>query len=130
MNLVAQARLELWLRQAFAESGMSDPGGFAVKNTLQSASEVLVRLPLIALILSLLGALAYVLIGKLSRAVAFASLSFALFMCFGGISALWYADGLQRTARPPFVIGGLLTISVALSAAHPIWSRLHHRFTG
>ena len=58
VKLAFEARAELRLHEAFAPSGMSDPGAFLVKNSLEAASEGLVRMPLLALFLSLTGALA------------------------------------------------------------------------
>ena len=34
--------------------------------------------------------------------------------------ALWYADSLNRSARPPFVMAGVLAAGIALCGAHPI----------
>lgn len=122
--LAAEARVELWLQQAFVESGMSDPGGFVVRNTLEAASEGLVRMPVVALFLSLLGGSMSVWISNRSRIVVFLVGCFALLMFVWGASALWHANSLPRAARPPFVLAGIFLASVALSAAHPIWSSL------
>lgn len=129
LGLALEARVELWLQEAFAASGTNDPGGFLVQNTLEAASEALVRVPVVAMFLSLLGALANAWITKRSRpAVLLLSCSAAL-MFIGGAGALWYANSLPRAARPPFVLAGFLFASVSLSAAHPIRSALRHRFS-
>jgi hypothetical protein len=109
---------------------MNDPGGFVVKNTLEAASEALVRMPAIALFLSLLGASASALITKQSRTAVLVTIFSAPLMFIGGAAALWYANSLPRPARPPFILAGVLLASVALSTAHPIWSVLRHRFSG
>src|SRR4029077_11896585 len=128
LGITLEARVELWLRDAFAASGVNDPGGFLVQNTLEAASEALVRLPVVALFLSLLGALANVWITKRSRTAVLVVFCSAALMFIGGAAALWYANWLPRAARPPFVLAGVLLASVAVSAAHPIWSSLRHRF--
>jgi hypothetical protein len=127
-GLTLEARVELWLREAFAASGMNDPGGFLVQNTLEAACEALVRMPVVALFLSLLGALANAWITKRSRTAVLVVICSAALMFIGGPAALWYANSLPRAARPPFILAGVLLASVALSAAHPIWSALRHRF--
>jgi hypothetical protein len=127
-GLTLEARVELWLREAFATSGMNDPSGFLVQNTLEAASEALVRMPVAALFLSLFGALANAWIGKRSRTAVLVVICSAVLMFIGGAAALWYANSLPRAARPPFVLAGVLLASVAVSAAHPTWSALRHRF--
>lgn len=128
MDLIAEARVELWLQGAYARNGMSDAGGFVVKNTLESAFEILVRLPVMALFLSLLGAGAHALISKGSRTVSLVALGSALLMLLGGAAALWYSNGLPRSFRPPYVMGGVFLASTALSAMFPIWTTLRSHF--
>jgi hypothetical protein len=128
LGLTLEARVELWLRDAFAASGMNDPGGFLVENTLDAASEALVRMPVAALFLSLLGALANAWIRKRSRTAVLVVFCSAVLMFMGGVAALWYANWLPRAARPPFILAGVLLASISVSAAVPIWSSLRHRF--
>ncbi len=52
LNLAFEARAESRLHQAFAASGMDDPGAFLVRTMLVAASEALVRMPAFALVLS------------------------------------------------------------------------------
>jgi hypothetical protein len=130
LGLTLESRVEQWLREAFAASGMNDPGGFLVQNTLEAASEALVRMPAVALFLSLFGALASAWIAKQSRNAVLVTIYSAPLVFIGGAAALWYANSLPRAARPPFILAGVLLASVALSAAHPIWSVLRHRFSG
>ena len=108
---------------------MSNPGGFVVKNTLEAASEVLVRLPVMALFLSVLGAWTHALIHKRSRTFALVALGCELVSLLGGTAALWYANGLPRATRPPFVMSGILLAGIALSAAFPILTTLRNRFS-
>jgi hypothetical protein len=124
LNFAFDARAELPLKEPFAASGLSDPGAFLERNSLEAASEGLVRMPVLALLLSLIGALADAWIFQWSRSVALAGGWIAPLLLVMGAAALWYANSLERSARPPFVIAGVLLAGVALSAAHPIWSAL------
>ena len=83
-GLTLEARVELWLRDAFAASGMNDPAGFLAENTLEAASEALVRMPVVALFLSLFGALANAWIRKRSRTAVLVVFCSAVLMFMGG----------------------------------------------
>ncbi len=124
LDLTCEARCELWLRQAFAASEMNDPGGFLIRNTLEAASEGLVRMPVMALLLSAIGAFTNAWMMRRSRTTVLTSICFALLLFAGGAAALSYANSLSRSARPPYILGGVLLASVALSAAHPSRSAL------
>jgi len=130
LGLTLEARVERWLREAFEASEMNDPGGFSVRNMLQAASEALVRMPVVALFLSLFGASASARIARQSRIVVLVTVYSAPFILVGGAAALCYANSIPRAARPPFILPGVFVTSVALAAAHPIWSACRHRFSG
>ena len=130
LELTLEARVERWLREAFEASGMNDLGGFAVRNSLEAASEALVRMPAVALFLSLFGASLSAWIARQSRNVVLVTIYSAPLILIGGAAALWYANSLPRAARPPFILPGVFLASVALASAHPIWSTLRHRFSG
>jgi hypothetical protein len=127
LNLTYEARCELWLRQAFAASEMTDPGGFLMRNTLEAASEGLVRMPVIALLVAPIGAWTNAWMVRRSRTTVLVSICSAVLLFMGSAAALTYANSLPRSARPPFILGGVLLASVALSAAHPSWSALRQR---
>jgi hypothetical protein len=124
LDVVFEVRAELPLKEAFAVSGMSDPGAFLLRNSLEAASEGLVRMPVFALIFSLIGALANAWIIRWPPNAVLASVWIAPILLVTGAAALLYANSLQRSARPPFVMAGVLLAGVALCAAHPIWSAL------
>jgi hypothetical protein len=123
-NRAFEARVELQLYWAFAASGMNDPGAFVVKNSLEAASEGLVRVPASAMSMSLAGALANAWISKCSRTTVLAAASVTQLMLLTGVAALAYANSLERAARPPFVKAGVLLASIAVSFGHPICSAL------
>src|SRR6266851_7556001 len=129
-NLVFEARVELQLYWAFAASGMNDPGAFVVKNALEAASEGLVRMPAFAMFTSLAGGLANAWISRRSRTVMLAAAGITPLMLVTGVAALSYANSLERAARPPFVIAGVLLASIAFSSGHPIWSLLRRTAPG
>jgi hypothetical protein len=126
INLLFAGRVDRQLREAFAASGMLDPAGFRVRNILEASSEILVRMPLLALFLALTGAVIHAWMSRESRralVVAAAILTPILFVV--GATALWYANGVERAARPPFVLSGVILTGVALCAVYPIWSTFH-----
>jgi hypothetical protein len=124
LDTVFEARAELPLKEAFAASGMNDPGAFLLRNSLEAASEGLVRMPVFALVFSLIGALSNAWITRWSRNAVLADVWIAPVVLVMGAASLLYANSLERSARPPFVMAGVLLAGVALSAAHPIWSAL------
>ena len=123
-NLFFAARVDWQLREAFAASGMIDPGGFRVRNILEASSEILVRMPLFAICLAFAGAVIHAWMSRESRRIAIAASVLAPLVFAVGASALWHANAIERAARPPFVMSGVLLSGVALCAAYPTWSIL------
>lgn len=123
-NLFFAARVDWQLREAFAASSMIDPGGFRVRNILEASSEILVRMPLFAICLAFAGAVIHAWMSRESRRIAIAASVLAPLVFAVGASALWHANAIERAARPPFVMSGVLLSGVALCAAYPIWSIL------
>ena len=126
-NLVFEKNAELQMSEAFAASGLSDPGVFLVRNMLEAASEGLVRMPIVALFLSFVGAIVNIWISKASRRTLLVAACLAPLVFVAGAAALRHADSLERAARPPFVMSGVVLAGLALCGAHPIWSSLRAR---
>jgi len=124
LDLICETRCESWLQQAFAASEMKDPGGFLIRNTLEAAAEGLLCMPIIALVLSSIGAWTNALMIRRSRTTVLVSICFALLLFVGSSAALSHANSLPRSERPPFILGGVLLAIFALSTAHPSWSAL------
>ena len=125
-NLLFAARVDWQLREAFAASGMVDQAGFRVRNILEASSEILVRMPLLALCLAAAGAVIHAWMSRESRrALVLAAGFLTPFVFVVGATALWHANAIERAARPPFVISGVVLTGVALCAAYPIWSAFH-----
>jgi hypothetical protein len=127
LNLAFEAHSAEWLREAFAASGMRDPGAFVVRNALEGESEILVRVPVAGLVLSLIGTFANAWIMRRSRKASLSSALIVPILFAGGAISLWYADSLQRSARPPFVMAGVFAAGLALCSAHAIWSSLSRK---
>ena len=125
-NLFFAARVDWQLREAFAASGMIDPAAFRVKNILEASSQILVRMPLFAMCLAFVGAVIHAWMIHKSRRTARAVSFLAAPMFAAGAFALWHANAMERAARPPFVMSGILLSGVALCAAYPIWSILRN----
>ncbi len=125
LNLVFEKHATVWLYGAFSASGMSDPGAYVVRNALESASEVLIRMPIAALVVSIGASLSSAWIRRWPRSLAVFAASFTPLMFLAGVACIWHADALARAARPPFIMAGLMMAGVALCGAHPLWSLLY-----
>ena len=55
------------------------------------------------------------------RRTAVALAMCALLVLVGGVSALRFASSLERSARPPFVMLGLLLLGASLTSAGPVF---------
>jgi len=122
-NLLFAARVDRQLRDAFAGSGMVDRAGFRVRNILEASSEILARMPILALCLAFVGAVIQMWLSRESRRfflVAAIIVTPILFVI--GVAILWHANALERAARPPFVMSGVVLSGISLCAACPIWS--------
>jgi hypothetical protein len=106
---------------------MNDPGAFLIRNTLEAASEGLVRMPIFAVFLSFIGAATSAWSNVQSQRTTFAAACLLPIMFVAGAVALWHANSLQRGARPPFVMAGISLASVALCSVHAIWSALRRQ---
>ncbi len=125
LNFAFEKHATVWLYQAFVASGMSDAGAYVVRNSLESASEILIQVPIAALVLSIGASVSSAWITKWPRSVAMFAASFTPVIFFVGVALLWYADSLARVARPPYVMAGLIMAGVTLCGAYPLWSSLH-----
>jgi hypothetical protein len=127
LNLFFEGHTAEWLHEAFVASGMRDPGAFVVRNALESASEILVRLPIAGLVLAFSGSLSNAWIMPRSRNVSLLAAWFTPVVFAAGVISLWYAGSIERAARPPFVMAGVVAAGLAVCGAHPNWSSLSRR---
>ena len=99
-NLLFAGRVDWELREAFAASGMIDPAGFRVKNILEASSEILIRMPLLAICLSVISAAIHAWMSTEFRRALVVGASFLAPLLFAvGAIALWHANGIERAAR-------------------------------
>jgi len=125
-NLLFATRVDRQLREAFAASGMIDQAGFRIRNILEASSEITLRMPLLAFCLAGAGALVNAWISRESRrALVLAAGILNPIVFAAGVTALWHANSVERGARPPFVLSGVVLTGVALCAAYPVWSALY-----
>src|ERR1700732_394631 len=92
VSLAFEGRAELQMHEAFAASGMNDPGAYLVRNLLEAASEGLVRMPIFAVFLSFIGAITNAWISGASRRTALLAACLTPFMFVLGAAALVHAD--------------------------------------
>jgi hypothetical protein len=129
LNLVFPVHAASWLHEPFVPSGMSDAGEYVVQNSLEAASEILVRMPVAALLLSFGGSLSIAWMTHWPRKLAILAAWFTPVIFISGAAMLWHANSLERSARPPFVMAGVVSAAIALCSAHPIWSTLFHGYS-
>jgi hypothetical protein len=61
---------------------------------------------------------------RASRAIAMGAAVGLVFLLAAGLSAIAHATGLERSARPPFIMFGLPAVAVALAVAAPAFRAL------
>ncbi len=109
---------------AFAQSGMSDPRAFVIRNTLDSASTHLLLAPLLAGLFGIVGGFACSRLHSLQWSAALIIGGLETGLLVGGLTALRFASSLARSERPPFVMMGLLALGIAMACAHPVVSAI------
>jgi hypothetical protein len=124
LQLPFESQAEAPLQEPFRASSMKDAGAFLVRNSLEAASEMLVRFPVLAFFMSLAGALASAWMNSHARSYALAAAWLAPLMFATGALSLWHANSLERSLRPPFVMVGLLSAGISLAVMPAIWSAL------
>ena len=112
------------LAGAYAQSGMSDPRAFVIRNTLDSASTHLLLSPVIAALFGAIGGFACSRLRFLSQSVAIRIGGLEIGLLLAGITALHFASTLERPERPPFVMTGLLALGIAMACAHPVFTAI------
>jgi hypothetical protein len=120
--LLAMPHMQQVLQGDFLQSGMADPQAFVIQTTLTSGAMHVLLAPLIALGFGLAGALAATLLGAVRGGPAWALAILELLLAAGGLASLRFASSLERAARPPYVMFGLLALGVTMACLHPIFS--------
>jgi hypothetical protein len=122
--LATMPHMQQVLQSDFARSGLSDPQAFVIQNTLISGATHVLLAPCIALGFGLAGALAASVLGFVRPVVAWGLAVLELLLAVGGVASLNISSSLERAARPPYVMAGLLALGIAMACLYPILSAL------
>jgi hypothetical protein len=117
VGLLFMPQMQRVLAGAFALSGMTDARAFVIRNMLDGASSHLLIAPAVAVLAGAASGLASSMLKSVRRRSGVALAICALLVAVGGVGALRFASSLERPARPPFVMLGLLSLAVALTSA-------------
>jgi hypothetical protein len=120
VGLLFMARMQQVLAGAFALSGMTDGRAFVIRNMLEGATSHLLLAPAVAVLAGSASVTTCFLLKSVGRRTAAALAACALTVLVGGVTSLRFASSLERSARPPFVMLGLLGLGVALTSAGPL----------
>lgn len=108
----------------FARSGMADPRAFVVRHTVAAAAMHVLLMPVVAAVFGAVGGSAAVVLRAhlrdVRRPAAWSLGGAECALAVGGLAALRWASTLPRSARPPFVMSGLLALGLALACAHAV----------
>lgn len=124
LNFAFAKSAESHLHEAFLVSGMTDPQAFLLRNALEAASEGLLRMPFLGVVLSFAGGLVTAWMRRRKRSTAYILSGLLPFAFLSGTILLYYADSLERTTRPPFILIGLILAGLSLAAAPSVCSAL------
>lgn len=116
-GLVFTARMENILAAEFARSGMRQPQAFVVRHLFEGALTHLVAAPLLAVVVGAASLVACALLKGVPRRRLAILGSLDLLLLSGGVFAIHFASSLERSARPPFIMAGLLGLCLSLASA-------------
>lgn len=123
------SRMQHILQGAFAQSGLTDPQAFVIKNTLESGTSHVILAPCIAAFFGFVGGCAGALLGSINRGLAIGLGVCIMGLAGSGVAALQFATSLNRSERPPYIMFGLLTLGFTMACAHPLLTAICHRAT-
>jgi hypothetical protein len=99
-----------------------------VRNMLDGAMSHLLLAPVVAVAAGAASGLCYSVVKSLRSRTAVALTAAAVIVCAGGLSALRAASALERSARPPYVMLGVLSLGVSLTALAALVVALRRQF--
>jgi hypothetical protein len=127
LTLLYMPHMQVVLAGDFAASGMTDPRAFVVRNLIDAASSHLLIAPGVAAIAGIFSTLIGVMLRSIGRrTLALLACSEVLVLAVG-IMAIRFASSLDRSARPPYIMCGLLALGGALAAAYPVASAIRYK---
>jgi len=124
VGLLFMPQMQRVLAGAFAVSGMKDERAFVIRNMLDGASTHLLIAPAVAVLAGAASGIACYVLKPIRRPTAAALALCAVLVFAGGVGALRFASSLERSARPPFVMLGLLSLGVTLTSAGPVFAAI------
>ena len=124
VGLLFMPRMQRVLTGAFAVSGMIAPRSFVIRNMLEGASTHLLVAPLVAVLAGLSSGAVSSMLKSIRRPTAVALAICSTLILIGGVTALRFASSLERSARPPFVTLGLVSLGLSLTSAGPVFAAI------
>ena len=103
------------------------PAG-VVHNMLEGAATHLLLAPVVAVAAGATSSLFYSAVKSLRSRTTVALVAVATLVCISGLSALRVASTLERSARPPYVMLGVLSLGVSLTALAALVAALRRQF--
>jgi hypothetical protein len=130
INLAFMAHQQRIFADASLRSGMHDPRAFVIHSTLENASSHLLLMPVVGTIFGCIGGLASGFLRSVSRRVVLALALLGIVQLIASVAAIRFALTLERSQRPPYIMGGMLAGGIALASVHPLVSAVRHRDEG
>jgi hypothetical protein len=124
VGLVFMPRMQLVLAGDFATSGMVDARAHVVRHLFDGAATHLLLAPFLAAMVGAAGGLVLLILRPLARRTVVALGSFGVLLLLSGVAAIRVASALNRSARPPFIMFGLVALCVSLASAYPIMATI------
>jgi hypothetical protein len=103
------------------------PAG-VVRNMLDGAMSHLLLAPAVAVAAAVASGVAYSVVKSVRSRTAVALAVVAGLVCVGGLSALRLASTLERPARPPYVMLGVVSLGMGLTSAAALFAAIRKQF--
>jgi hypothetical protein len=126
LGLLFMPHMQLVLRVPFLASGMTDPGAFVIRNMFDSAAVHLLAAPAVSTVVGGAGGFASAMFRALSRRTQMTLASVGLLLFVAAVASIRFASSLNRPARPPFIMFGLISLGVVLASAYPLVTAIRH----
>jgi hypothetical protein len=120
INLAFMAHQQRIFADASLRSGMDDPRAFVIRNTLESASTHLLMMPLVGTIFGGIGGLASGFLRSVPRRIVLALALLGIVLLIASVATIRFALSLERSQRPPYIMGGMFAGGIALASVHPL----------
>jgi len=119
VGLLFMSRMEKLLRVTPAS---------VVRNMLDGATSHLMLAPVVAVAAAIASGVAYSVVKSVSSRTAAGLSVAAVLVSVGGLNALRFASTLQRSARPPYVMLGVIALGIGLTSAAALFTASRRQF--